>query len=103
MAIQQGAGDDKGERVFGSTWPTRIAMSRWPADDRGLHELARLDGNTSPRTTRAIGGQLTVAMAMTRLSAEGARIATSTMAKMNDGMVWKNSLTRMSTSSTMPP
>ena len=53
--------------------------------------------STSPRTTRAIGGQLTVAMAMTRLVPEGARMATNTMAKMKEGMVWKNSLTRIST------
>ena len=37
-----------------------------------------------------MGGQLTTAMATTRLVAEGARIATSTMAKMKEGMVWKN-------------
>ena len=78
-------------------------MSRWPATIAACTNSRALMVRTSPRTTRAIGGQLTVAMAMTRLAPEGARIATSTMAKMKEGMVWKNSVTRISTSSTMPP
>ena len=78
-------------------------MSRWPATIAACTNSRDLMVRTSPRTTRAIGGQLTVAMAMTTLVPEGARMATSTMAKMKDGMVWKNSLMRISTSSTKPP
>ena len=58
---------------------------------------------TSPRTSRAMGGQVTTAMAMTMLSSEGCRMATSTIANTNEGMVWKNSVTRISTLSVRPP
>ena len=78
-------------------------MSRWPATMAACTNSRDLRVRTSPRTTRAIGGQLTVAMAMTRLVPEGDRIATRTMAKMKEGMVWKNSVMRISTSSTKPP
>ena len=60
-------------------------MSRWPATIAACTNSRDLMVRTSPRTTRAIGGQLTVAMAMTTLVPEGARMATSTMAKMKDG------------------
>src|SRR5262245_15457865 len=92
-----------GDKAFGSTWPTRIGMSRWPATMAACTNSRALMVSTSPRTTLAMGGQLTVAMAMTRLVPEGARMATNTMAKMKDGMVWKNSLTRIKRSSMTPP
>ena len=46
----------------------------------------------SPRTSRATAGQDTMAMAATMLRGEGWKMATSTIAKMKDGMVWKNSV-----------
>ena len=45
----------------------------------------------------------TTAMAMMTLVTDGARMATSRMAKRKDGIVWKNSVSRISTSSTTPP
>ena len=78
-------------------------MSPCPTSTAACTYSRALTDSTSPRTTRAMGGQLTTAMATMRLVAEGVRMATSTMAKMNDGMVWKNSVRRISPSSTKPP
>src|SRR5712671_4313808 len=51
----------------------------------------------SPRTSRAMLGQETAAIAMISLETEGERIATINRAKMKAGMVWKNSVMRIST------
>src|SRR6267142_1523894 len=53
----------------------------------------------SPRTSRAMLGQETAAIAMISLETEGERIATINRAKMKAGMVWKNSVMRISTAS----
>ena len=47
-------------------------------------------------------GQETAAMAMISLETEGERIATINKAKMKAGMVWKNSVMRISTVSVRP-
>ncbi|MNT96546.1 hypothetical protein D3C72_2386640 [compost metagenome] len=57
----------------------------------------------SDRTRRAAGGQDTTAMAPMMEYTEGLRMATSTTAMASCGMVWKNSVKRMSASSTRPP
>ena len=54
------------------------------------------NARNSPRTRRAIGGHDTIAMAMMTLPIDGLRIATTRMAKMKDGMVWKISVSRIS-------
>ena len=46
-------------------------MSRWPSTIAACTNSRALMVRTSPRTTRAIGGQLTVAMAMTRRAGRG--------------------------------
>ncbi len=56
----------------------------------------------SPRTSRAMPGQDTAAMATISLVMEGDRIATIRIASTKAGMVWKNSVIRISTSSTQP-
>ncbi|MDT4819055.1 hypothetical protein FQZ97_521630 [compost metagenome] len=57
----------------------------------------------SARTSRAIGGQLTSATAVITEPKDGWKIATSTMANRKLGMVWKISVTRISSSSQRPP
>src|SRR5262249_53916732 len=99
---QQRAGDDEWREGIGQHLAHEDRHVALPDDDSSLHELARFYGHHLAAHDAGDGRQLTVAMAMMRLSAEGARMATSTMAKMKEGMVWKNSLTRMSTSSMMP-
>ena len=47
-------------------------------------------------------GQVTAAMATISLPTEGERMATMRMANTKAGMVWKNSVTRISTISTGP-
>ena len=56
----------------------------------------------SPRTRRAIGGQLITEIARMMLPLEGVMIATSTIANRKVGMVWKNSVKRISRSSIQP-
>ena len=55
--------------------------------------------STSARTTRATGGQETMAMAATIEPRLGEKIATSTTARTKLGTVWKNSVKRMIASS----
>jgi len=50
-----------------------------------------------------MGGQDTMAMAAMTLRIEGLSTATMTMAKMNAGMVWKISVTRVMDRSSAPP
>ncbi len=57
----------------------------------------------SARTTRVTGGQDTTAMAATMEPIEGVKIATSRIASTKEGIVWKNSVIRMTRSSTQPP
>ena len=57
----------------------------------------------SPRTSRATGGQDTTAIAEMIDSMLGWKIATSTTAIARVGMVWKNSVKRISRSSIRPP
>ena len=58
---------------------------------------------TSPRTSRATGGHDTTPIAITIEPSAGCRIATSTIASAKEGIVWKNSVKRISASSTKPP
>ena len=62
-----------------------------------------LSDRTSPRTSRAIGGHDTIAIASTMEAIVGCRMATMTIASAKLGMVWKNSVKRMRASSTSPP
>ena len=57
----------------------------------------------SPRTSRASCGHDTIAIASTMVGTVGVNTATTTKMKMKDGMVWKISVSRISTSSTLPP
>ena len=63
---------------------------------------SRSDRN-SPRTTRATCGQEIRAMPITAEARLGSRNATSTISSTKVGMIWKNSVTRISRSSTTPP
>ena len=75
-------------------WPVTIAA--W------TYSRVRSD-STSPRTSRATGGQLTMAIAATIETMEGCRMATSTIASAKLGTVWKNSVKRIRASSILPP
>ena len=100
---EERAGDDQRRQGVGqhlAEEDRHVALSR---QHRGLHVLPGLDRQHLAAHHAAMGGQLTTAMATMRLVADGVRMATSTMAKMNDGMVWKNSVRRISPSSTKPP
>ncbi len=57
----------------------------------------------SERVSRAVCGQLTMPMASATLTSVGWNSVTTTMANSSGGSTWKNSVTRISMSSTMPP
>ena len=57
----------------------------------------------SPRVSRATEGHDTTAIAAVTLTTVGEKIATSTTASTNDGMVRKKSVMRISTLSIQPP
>ncbi len=59
--------------------------------------------STSPRTSRATGGQLTMAIAITIETIDGCSTATSTIASAKLGTVWKNSVKRIRASPIRPP
>ena len=58
---------------------------------------------TSLRTSRATDGHETTAIAAVTVTSEGWKIATTTTASTNDGIVRKKSVTAISTLSTSPP
>ena len=92
-----------GERQFGRMWRSMIRPSLIPSPTQAwTNSRSRIERNW-PRTRRATAGHETTAMAMTVLRTDGLRMATSTMAKMKDGIVWKNSVTRIRRSSAEPP
>ena len=62
-----------------------------------------VQGSDRCEVERGVFGQLTMEMAMTMDWIEGCRIATSTMASTTLGMVWKNSVKRMTALSMTPP
>ena len=75
-----------------------------PRHDGGLHELARLIVRNSPRTSARDRRPATRGDGDHQCSCPtGDRIATSTIANMKDGMVWKNSVTRISSVVDEPP
>ena len=57
----------------------------------------------SPRTRRAMAARRRPRWRRCRCAIDGVRIATSRIANMKDGMVWKISVKRISTTSTRPP
>ena len=92
-----------GERVFGRISRKMIRRSFIPSTTHACTNSRFRIAMNSPRTSRVMGGHVTAAIANTIFSIRAERIATRTIAKMNDGMVWKNSVMRMRTSSIQPP
>src|SRR6185437_14621067 len=91
------------ERRFGRmcTKITRASLIPMPMH-ASTNSRLRIAMN-SPRTSRDIGGHDTTAIAKITLFTDGASTATSRIAKMKNGMVWKISVQRMSASSTQRP
>ncbi|MCY1308091.1 hypothetical protein D9M70_580740 [compost metagenome] len=63
----------------------------------------RFSRRNSPRASRAVPVQLTTPIATAMVASEGENSVTSTMANNNVGNTWKNSVMRISVSSTHPP
>ena len=92
-----------GDSVLGRIWRRIIVVLDWPTR-RAASTYSRLRSDiNSARTKRATGGQLTIAIASTIEVMLGCMMATSTIASAKLGMVWKNSVKRIKTSSMMPP
>ena len=53
--------------------------------------------------SRAVPVQLTMPMASVTVTSEGENSVTTTIAKSRAGSTWKNSVTRISAASTLPP
>src|ERR1700737_1751395 len=91
-----------GEAQFGSKWRKTMRPSPAPSPPQASTNSRPPREANSPRASRAMPGQDTRAMAAISLSAEGERIATSRIANMKDGIVWNNSVTRISATSSLP-
>ena len=92
-----------GPAALGKICRKMMARSAIPSASQARTNSRWRRAMNSPRTSRATAGHETMAMAATMLRRLGWKMATSTTAKMKDGMVWKNSVSRISASSTQPP
>src|ERR1044071_5015672 len=92
-----------GGSALGKIWVKMMAPSRMPSTRAAWTNSRALRLRNSPRTTRATCGQVTSAMPMTVEPRLGCRKATSTISSTKLGMIWKNSVTRISRSSPQPP
>ncbi|MNT27594.1 hypothetical protein D3C72_1632310 [compost metagenome] len=63
----------------------------------------RFKRRNSPRASRAVPVQLTTPIATAMVASDGVNSVTSTIAKSKVGSTWKNSVMRISVSSTQPP
>ena len=92
-----------GEIALGKICVKMMRDGRCPITTAAWTNSRCLRVRNSPRTRRATGGQDTTAMAPTIEVIDGPRIATSTTAIANCGIVWKNSVKRIIASSIQPP
>ena len=80
-----------------------IAACECPSTSAACTNSRDRSDRNSARTTRVTGGQETIAIAATIEPRLGEKIATSTIARMKLGTVWKNSVKHMIASSIAPP
>ena len=92
-----------GDRQLGSMWREDDPHVLMPMPTQACTNSRLRMARNSPRTSRAIGGHDTTAIASHDAAPMECSRATSRIAKRKDGMVWKNSVKRISTSSTRPP
>ncbi|MNI63076.1 hypothetical protein D3C73_1184220 [compost metagenome] len=92
-----------GDMALGRIWVPTMRAGVWPMTIAAWTNSRCLSVMNSERTSRAAGGQDTTAIAPMMEYTDGLRMATSTTAIANCGMVWKNSVKRISASSTRPP
>ena len=92
-----------GAAAFGRQWRTMIRKSPMPIASHACTNSRPRRLRNSPRVSRATGGHDTTPIASTIVVTDGVKIATSTIAKRNAGIVWNSSVTRMSTVSIQPP
>ena len=79
-----------------------MRRSREPMERAAFTNSSSRMRMNSARARRATPVQVTTPMAMATVGSVGSKSATSTMASSSGGSTWKNSVIRISTSSTQP-
>ncbi|MCY1555011.1 hypothetical protein D9M68_916300 [compost metagenome] len=92
-----------GGMALGRICVKMISALPWPESCAAATNSRSRNDRNSPRTSRATGGQETIAIAQAMDCTEGWKIATRTIAKAKPGMAWKISVKRISIVSTQPP
>ena len=93
----------RGGRALGRITRQMRRRLRAPMARAALTYSSSLILRNSARVSRATGGQLTTPMAMAMVVRLWLKRLTSTIANSSAGSTWKNSVRRISISSTKPP
>src|SRR5690606_12999666 len=103
VATMNDADTMMGDMALGRIWVQTMREGVWPMTMAACTNSRCLSVMNSERTRRAAGGHDTSAMAPMIEYTDGLSTATSTTAMASCGMVWKNSVNRISASSMRPP
>src|SRR6478609_11430852 len=102
VATMNDADTMMGDMALGRICVLTMRAGVWPMTMAACTNSRCLSVMNSDRTSRAAGGHDTMAIAPMIEYTDGLRMATSTTAMASCGMVWKNSVKRISASSTRP-